>query len=179
MLYLAISATLSENIKSVRVKDSVQEPAEYTFQISCNNCREVNPAPVLINSVEKHDMAGSKGEASFTMKCKFCSTECSVNLNHFEESLGAEPQISKDKRKKSGLAKLSTDSAAILQLDCRGCELTKFYFDNNLTFVVELVSGNKLECQFDQGENEWYDYDDDAGEEVSITDFACEFFKGK
>lgn len=178
MLYLIIQGDLSENIKKIYPKDSVESPAEYAFDLVCTSCREANESPIVINGFEKHEMPGSKGEASFLLKCKFCGKDCSVNLNYFEDALYNEPNINKDKRKKSGLKSVSDASAAILQLDCRGCDLKQFYLDS-IIFNVELSSGKVLECQFDKGENEWYDYDDDAGEEVTITDFCSEFVKGK
>lgn len=178
MIYLTIKAELSENITKISPRDLDSEPAEFTFDLTCTSCREDHDAPVMINSFEKHEMPGSRGEASFLLKCKFCGKDCSVNLEHFEDALYSEPEINKDKRKKHGLNKIGNDVAAILQLDCRGCDVKGFHFDN-LKFDVELASGKIIECQFDQGEDEWYDYDEDSSEEVSITAFEYEFVKGK
>lgn len=179
MLYLTIKGNLSSNIEKVTPHDLETESAEFTFDVVCTSCREAHDSPIMINSFERHEMPGSRGEASFLMKCKFCGKDCSINLEHFEDSLYNEPSINKDKRKKHGLNKLNDNVAVILQLDCRGCDVTKFYFDNNLIFDVQLTSGKIMECQFDQDENEWYDYDEDSGEEVSITSFEYEFVKGK
>ncbi|CAL9727962.1 hypothetical protein MOUN0_B04412 [Monosporozyma unispora] len=178
MIYLTIKADLSENITKISPRDLESEPAEFTFDLTCTSCREDHDAPVMINSFEKHEMPGSRGEASFLLKCKFCGKDCSINLEHFENALCSEPEISKDKRKKHGLNKLGTDVAAILQLDCRGCDVKGFHLDN-LKFDVQLSSGKIMECQFDQGEDEWYDYDEDSSEEVSITAFEYQFVKGK
>ncbi|CCK72053.1 uncharacterized protein KNAG_0I02680 [Huiozyma naganishii CBS 8797] len=178
MLYLTVAAELSENIVKVSTKNSETDPAEFCFDLVCTSCREMHDSPVTINSFEKHDMSGSRGEASFTLKCKFCQNECSINLSPFEDALYAQPQENKDKRKKHGLGKVALNEAVILQLDCRGCDLKVFHFDN-LIFLVELASGKIMECQFEQGEDEWYDYDDDANEEVSITEFKYQFVKGK
>lgn len=181
MLFLTIGAEFSENIESIQVQDTDDNVAEYTFDLECTNCHEMHDSKVLINTKESHEMPGSRGEASFILKCKFCSKDCSVNLEPYETFLyssSSEEVNSKEKRKKHGLNKLGVDKAAILQLDCRGCEPKGFYW-NNLTFLVKLNSGKIMECQFDQDENEWYDYDDDSSEEVNITEFQCEFVKGK
>ncbi|MCB5513396.1 CXXC-containing zinc-binding protein, partial [Thomasclavelia ramosa] len=63
-----------------------------------------------------------------------------------------------------------------LSLDCRGCELIKFYPDT-ITFEVSLSSGKVMLCQLE--DNEWYDYDDNLGEEVTMTDFSSSIIKGK
>ncbi|CCD26593.1 uncharacterized protein NDAI_0I00240 [Naumovozyma dairenensis CBS 421] len=194
MLFLIIKGTLSENVRRLYVKDHDEKdaqstkPAEYAFDLVCTSCREAHGSPVLINLVEKHEMPGSKGEASFIMKCKFCSKDISVNLLKFEKYLynpdsGVEEDELEEKsikltRKKHGLKSLKeNNNAAILQLDCRGCELTKFY-PSSVMFQAELTSGNVMDCQFENGEDEWYDYDEDAGEEVSVSSFQSEIIKG-
>ncbi|EDO18746.1 hypothetical protein Kpol_1028p19 [Vanderwaltozyma polyspora DSM 70294] len=186
MLYLTAEGQLSENIKSISVKDSEEAPAEYAFKIVCTDCREEHDSNVLINRFEKHEMPGSRGEASFLLKCKFCSKDCSVNMSQFErdwynnEVESNEENLTKvsTHRKKNGLKNISKEIYIPLEFDCRNCEIIGFE-PSSVVFEVELVSGSKLECQFDQGENEWYDYDDDAGEEVSITDMKFDVSKGK
>ncbi|AET38248.1 uncharacterized protein Ecym_2527 [Eremothecium cymbalariae DBVPG len=186
MLYLFVTAVLSENIKCFYPTDNEQQPAEYTFQIVCTSCRETHDSPVRINRFEKHVMPGSRGEASFLMKCRFCNKECSINLERTEEDLynvANESNVDVIKRsiaarKKRGLKNFDSNSAVWLALDCRGCDVLS-YIAADTKFSVELVSGKVMECVFDEGENEWYDYDDDAGEEVSITDLKLDIFKGK
>ncbi|AQZ13355.1 YCR090C [Zygosaccharomyces parabailii] len=181
MLYLVINATLSENIKRIFPRDVEESAAEYTFDLLCTSCREKHESPVVINRFEKHQIPGSKGEASFLMKCRFCGKEISVGLAEFEDSLynGDERKEVLDKRKiqrKKHDLKNLVGKCVLLAMDCRGCEITGFYSDN-LTFVAELISGKNIEFQFE--EDEWYDYDDDAGEEVSVTEFSYEIIKGK
>ncbi|CDO95788.1 unnamed protein product [Kluyveromyces dobzhanskii CBS 2104] len=186
MLYISVLATLSENIRRVFPKDTEQSPAEYTFRLVCTNCREDHDAPIRVNRFESHDMPGSKGKASFVMKCKFCGQECSINLtrtkedlNNLDEETNLEliEQTKKD-RKKNGLKSVPIEQALWLGLDCRGCEVTKFETADT-TFVAELVSKKEIEFQFEDDENEWYDYDEDAGEVVSVVDMQFDVIKGK
>lgn len=184
MLFLAVDAIMSDNIKRIYPQDTEDAMAEYIFDIVCTNCREQHSSSVAINRFEKHQVSGSKGEASFLIKCKFCGKESSINLSKFEDYLhnttNTDPEILNDikkQRKKRGLKSTTLKNALLLELDCRGCEITHFY-SGNLTLMVELTSGKKMQFQFED-ENEWYDYDDDAAEEVFVTDFSSEILKGK
>ncbi|EJS44473.1 YCR090C [Saccharomyces arboricola H-6] len=180
-LFLVLKAALSDNVASVSIENTIELRAEFTFDLQCTSCRELHDSKIMINTFEEHPMPSSKGTASFLMKCKFCSKEISVNLSIFENEYltdrnnEARAKI-KDIRKKHGLSKIEEDSFIPLNLDCRGCELIKFYPDN-LSFQVSLNSGKEMVCQLE--DNEWYDYDDDSGEEVTMTEFSSEFIKGK
>ncbi|SCU77615.1 LANO_0A00826g1_1 [Lachancea nothofagi CBS 11611] len=185
MLYVAISATFSENISSLSVKDTDAELADYALEVVCTNCREKNDSRVTVNRLEKHEMSGSRGEASFVMKCKFCGSECSINLEKTEEKLynleieenTEAVQKVKVQRKKQGIKKVEASQAILLALDCRGCEVINLAY-TNLIFEVQLTSGSTMEASFED-ENEWYDYDDKASEEASIVDLKFEVVKGK
>ncbi|AAS54253.2 AGL238Wp [Eremothecium gossypii ATCC 10895] len=186
MLYLVVSARLSDNIKAIYPKDSEESPAEYTFQVVCTNCREPHPAPIRVNRFEKHAKNVARSEASFVMSCKFCGKECSIILERTEEQLYNEADESCSEalaraamqRKKLGLRNVNTGSAVWLKMDCRGLEVTA-YETADTVFVVELSSGSTMECTFEDGEREWFDYDDNAGEEVSIEEVSFQIIKGK
>lgn len=185
MLYVVLSASVSENIGRLKVKDLDTDPADYAFELVCTNCREKHDSKVTINRLEKHTMSGSRGEASFVMKCKFCGKDCSINLERTQEELyNLEEESNRELvektrvyRKKIGIKNVDSSKAILLALDCRGCEALNLDF-SNLTFEACLVSGKVMEATFEE-ENEWYDYDDDAGEEVSITDLQFDIIKGK
>ncbi|SCU77460.1 LAMI_0A01222g1_1 [Lachancea mirantina] len=186
MLFLSATANLSDNIRSFRPLDTVESPSEYTFNLMCTHCREMHDSKVTINQFEKHSMSGSRGEASFVVKCKFCGNESSINLQRTEEDLynfnhestGDLVQKTKELRKKQGIKGIKEDQALLLALDCRGCEPTALDV-SNLTFVIELTSGKTMECTLDDEDLEWYDYDEDAGEEVSVTEAKFGFIKAK
>ncbi|CAI4056856.1 uncharacterized protein SKDI_03G1470 [Saccharomyces kudriavzevii IFO 1802] len=180
-LFLVIEATLSENVAKVSIDNTSESRAEFTFDLQCTSCRELHDSKIMINTFEEHAMPSSKGTASFLMKCKFCSKELSVNVSIFEseyltDQADHEWAKLKDVRKKHALSKVKENSFLPLVFDCRGCELVKFYPDN-ITFKVLLNSGKVMACQLE--DNEWYDYDDDSGEEVTMTEFSSDFIKGK
>ncbi|GCE98070.1 hypothetical protein ZYGM_004755 [Zygosaccharomyces mellis] len=183
MLYLVVDATLSENIRRIYPQDTELNPAEYSFDLVCTSCREKHDSKVVINRFEKTQLPGSRGEASFVMKCKFCGKEVSIDLNPFEDSMYNDSvednreiiDKAEGQRKKHNLRDIQGKSV-LLSLDCRGCEVLGFYPDN-LTFLAELNSGKTMEFQLEDGE--LYDYDDDSGEEVTVTEFKSEFVQGK
>ena len=182
MQYLFIAAELSENVNKLYLKDSEADPADFRFQLKCTNCGEDAEKVATFDAHEKQELPGGKGEASFVMKCKFCESSNSIVANLFEEGLFSQQAENGDssKRKKAGLNgnKIDiNDWAAILQLDCRGWEITKFEFDQS-PFAVDLVAGNTMDVEFDE-DGTWYDYDDAAGEEVSIIDFKYKIVKAK
>ncbi|AJQ33156.1 CPA_1a_G0006300.mRNA.1.CDS.1 [Saccharomyces cerevisiae] len=180
-LFLVLKATLSENVTKVSIENTNESRAEFAFDLQCTSCRELHDSKVIINTFEEYAMPASKGTASFLMKCKFCSKELSVNLCAFEDEYLTDQSDDKwakikDMRRKHGLSKVKEDSFIPLSLDCRGCELIKFYPDT-ITFEVSLSSGKVMSCQLE--DNEWYDYDDNLGEEVTVTDFSSSIIKGK
>ncbi|CEP61085.1 uncharacterized protein LALA0_S02e06392g [Lachancea lanzarotensis] len=185
MLYVVVSATLSENISHFSVHDTDSDVADYALEIVCTNCREKHNSLVYVNGLEKHEVSGGKGEASLVVKCKFCGSQSTVNLERTEEKLynldveeNAEAvEKVKLQRKKKGIKKVESSKSVVLALDCRGCEVTGLDF-SNLTFDVKLTSGSEMQAVF-EGENEWYDYDENSAEEVSVVDLAFEVVKGK
>ena len=59
----------------------------------------------------------------------------------------------------------------ILELDCRGLEFIEFSPDGEF-LATGVDSGTKFTVDLSEGE--WFDYDDKAGEEVSIKDIKWE-----
>lgn len=60
----------------------------------------------------------------------------------------------------------------ILEFECRGCEFTEFSPDGDW-LVDGVESGTKFES-IDLTEGEWFEYDEKAGEEVTIKDLKWE-----
>lgn len=175
---------MSENIECIYPEDTKETVAQYMFDVVCTHCREEHGSSIVIDRYDKTDMPGSRGEASFVMKCKFCGSDCSIDLLPFEDALynptaldsGALDKI-KEVRKKHGLKNVPSEICVLLQLDCRGCEVVRFH-PGNLTFNAKLTSGKLMSFQLED-EAEWYDYDDEANEEVTVTDLQGTIFKGK
>jgi hypothetical protein len=72
----------------------------------------------------------------------------------------------------------------ILTMDCRGLEFVDFKADVSVllppivdyreTNAAKGIESNTPFAAIDLSEGEWYDYDDKAGEEVSIKDIKWE-----
>lgn len=156
--YLYLSAELN-NVTDLKPLDSTEQPFEYNFKIQCTKCREAHDKPISINLYEKYEIDGSRGEASFVGSCSFCKAKSNINIQlpkHFEgyklESNGSQIKM--------------------LEIDARGFELIDFIPDG--PFTCKGVSSNSVFKDVLLDENEWYDYDDEAGEETAITDAKWE-----
>lgn len=66
-LDLQIKATL-ENLRAIKQS----EDADWQFKVKCSNCQEVNENVIYFNLVEKAEIPGSRGSASYIAKCKNC-----------------------------------------------------------------------------------------------------------
>ncbi|BFZ62603.1 hypothetical protein YB2330_003704 [Saitoella coloradoensis] len=117
------------------------------------SCREVHNNWVGISRNEEAEIAGSKGTATWVWRCKNCKRESSASFEN---------------------APVSYDKEApkpILTFECRGCEFVEFKPDGEWVCQGE-ESGTKFEG-VDLTED-WYDYDEKAGAEVSIIDMQWE-----
>lgn len=149
---LKVEAELN-GVTSLEPVDDVESPFEYTFTIQCTNCREIHGKPVTINRFESHDMSGSRGEASFVFRCKVCKSEHSASISRTNELVSGDDD--------------SSHLAVILTVDSRGMEFVEFHPQGEFRCVGN--SGTRF-GEIDLSEGEWYDYDDKAGEEVSVVD---------
>ncbi|KAF2029360.1 DUF866-domain-containing protein [Setomelanomma holmii] len=151
VLALALKAELN-GVTDLRPQDTEDAPFYYTFKIQCTSCRETHPNFVSISRFEQNEVSGSRGEANFVWKCKNCKREHSANIKAPPATYGR------------------TDppkTVNILEFDCRGLEFTEFKPEGEF-LATGLESGTKF-AGVDLVEDEWFDYDEKAGEEVSIT----------
>jgi hypothetical protein len=152
MLGLVLNGVLS-GVTELGFVDAPENPFEFTFKIQCNSCREVHGNEVNINQYEQHSIQGSRGEANFVFRCKNCKRESSASV-----------QTSK----KRYMVEDSGKDVTMLTIDPRGIDFVEF-------IPVGLFScrGPQSNTPFNDvelDEGEWYDYDEKAGDEVSITD---------
>lgn len=151
--HLYLSAELN-NVTELKPKDSLGKPFEFTFKIKCNKCHEIHDKEILINLYEKHEIEGSRGEANFINHCTFCKSKSTINISIPKKFTGYSINDNGNK-------------ISILEIDSRGSEIIEFIPYGQ--FVCKGVDSNtQFTLEFDDGE--WYDYDDNAGEEVSITE---------
>ncbi|EAW19116.1 CXXC motif containing zinc binding protein [Aspergillus fischeri NRRL 181] len=160
MLSLLLSAELT-GVTDLRPKDTEQEPYFYTFKVQCTSCREVHPNWVSFNRFEQHEIPGSRGEANFVWKCKLCQKTHSASIVN-----GPHAYQGDEKRKGS----------RVIEIDCRGLEFTEFKPDGE--WEAKGIDSSTPFTGIDLSEGEWYDYDEKAGEEVSIKEINWEVGRG-
>ncbi|KAF8468911.1 hypothetical protein BDZ91DRAFT_721366 [Kalaharituber pfeilii] len=152
MFELVLTAELS-GVTRLQPVDTESDPFYYMFKVQCTSCLVTHANRVGISRFESHELSGSKGEANFVWKCKNCRREASASI-------------------KSGPIPYDISSPPkqvnILAIKCRGCELNDFKPEGDWMAVGE-ESGTKFEG-IDLGDGEWFDYDEKAGQEVSIKD---------
>ncbi|PQE05239.1 DUF866 domain protein [Rutstroemia sp. NJR-2017a BBW] len=102
---------------------------------------------------EANEMSGSRGEANFVWKCKSCKRESSASVKAPPVPYQAASPPTRQK---------------IVEFDCRGLELVEFKPEGEW-LATGTESGTKFTA-IDLTEGEWFDYDEKAGDEVSIKD---------
>lgn len=152
--YLKVSATL-DGVTDLEPVDTPENVFEYTFRVECTKCRTIHPKPIGINQYEQHEITGSKGEASFVFRCKECKHEHSASIMRTKNLLTPDDK-----------------TVALLEIDARGVEFVEFIPQGIFTVTGAELGTKFTEVELDEGE--WFDYDDKAGAEVSITDVKWE-----
>lgn len=159
--FLYLTAELT-NVTELKPTDSKDHPYEYTFQIQCTSCRETHDKEISINLYEKHEIQGSKGEASFVGACSFCGTHSNIDIKLPKNYNGYTVEQNGKKVK-------------MLEIESRGFEIVKFIPDG--PFTCKGTNSTTVFREVDLSDNEWYDYDDAAAEETNITDIKWENLK--
>jgi len=152
MLALALTADLS-GVTDLRPVDTEENPYFYSFKVQCTSCRETHSNWVTVSRFESNQMSGSRGDANFVFKCKNCKRESSATI---KEAPKAYAQSSPPKK------------VNIIEFDCRGLEFTEFKAEGE--WQAKGSESATVFSSIDLQEGEWYDYDEKAGEEVSIKD---------
>lgn len=160
MLGLTLTAELN-GVTDLTFADLPSEPYDFTFTIRCNSCREIHGNEITINQYEQHSITGSRGEANFVFKCKNCKRDSSAVIN-----------ISK---KKVYTIDDSTKQIVMLEIDPRGIDFVKFNPDGR--FIAKGSDSNIEFNEVDLEDNEWFDYDEKAANEVSITEVKWNIIK--
>ncbi|KAJ9165093.1 DUF866-domain-containing protein [Coniochaeta hoffmannii] len=156
MYTLTLTAELT-GVTNLRPKDTQDTPFWYTFKVQCTSCRETHPKPVAVSRFENNDMSGSRGEANFVWRCKNCKRESSATI-----TAAPTPYEQADQPKPK----------PIIQFDCRGLEFVEFQPEGE--WLAEgIESGTKFEG-IELQDGDWFDYDEKAGDEVSIKDLRWE-----
>ncbi|KAJ2902136.1 DUF866 domain-containing protein [Zalerion maritima] len=152
MLALTLKAELS-GVTNLRPDDTPENPFWYTFKVECTSCRETHPNWVGVSRFEMNEMSGSRGEANFVWKCKNCKREASATI----KAAPASYEVAEPPKK-----------VKIIELDCRGLEFTEFKPEGEW-LAQGTDSGTKF-TGIELTDGEWFDYDEKAGDEVSIKE---------
>ena len=106
----------------------------------------------------------TRGSTNLNFSCHFCKRQASITV------LG---------EKHYGKVTESGQEVTLAAFEVRGIELEKWIPKNGLVCRAAEGRSKFTEIDFSEEDGEWYSYDDDAGEPVSITNIEHEFVKGK
>ncbi|KAI2783987.1 DUF866-domain-containing protein [Daldinia loculata] len=156
MYALTLTAELN-GVTNLRPKDTAESPFWYTFTVQCTSCRETHGKPVAVSRFETNELSGSRGEANFVWKCKNCKREssCSIKTAPKPYAQGEPPK-----------------QQSIIEFDCRGLEFTDFTPEGE--WLADGIESNTKFEGVELQDGEWYEYDEKAGDEVSIKDLKWE-----
>ena len=137
-------------------------------------------------------MSGSRGEANFVWRCKNCKVLEPVSVSGLlrwpnQRPLGQRESSATIKAAPTPYPQTEpAKSHKILEFDCRGLEFTEFLpevcctaFGGSIIHGADCIQGEWLVDGVDSNtkfegveltEGEWFDYDEKAGDEVSIKD---------
>ncbi|KAJ2861909.1 hypothetical protein GGI22_002332 [Coemansia erecta] len=133
----------------------------WNFKIQCNHCHEVDENLITISAEDSAQISGSRGEANLVMRCKFCKRESVASI------VGSPVPYTADN---------SGSFASVLTIECRGIEPVEIELRDG--WMAKSTESD--ECfELDLTEGEWYDYDDKAAVEVSVTEIESRFVRAK
>ncbi|KAF5398044.1 hypothetical protein PHET_08601 [Paragonimus heterotremus] len=130
-------------------------------QVRCSNCGQESPDMVYICPGERVALKDSRGDASLTIRCKFCNRVSSVDL--LSETQAAYT------------AEDSGQFKTIVVFECRGLELLKF--SPRVGWTARGVTSDTLFSDVSLTDNNWCDYDDSGQCEVNIFNVESRFVK--
>ena len=137
--------------------------------MKCTNCNETHENVIYFNLVEKQDMPGSRGQASFIQKCRVCERTGSI------EYVGRHAPYEDQ----------NEGWQTIAVFECRGWEFVEFLPErcfsaksnvSEAMFGEQSQDGEPIDMTT---ERDWCGYDEDAEESVGIYDFQSRFIASK
>ena len=177
MLAITLTADLT-SVTSLVPLDTEASPFHYTLQLQCTSCRETHPNPVTVTRFSEYEAPGAKmsttSPPNLVFKCRNCTRTHTLTISspptpykHPEDETAPKNKANKTAEK----------TQPILVMDCRGIEVVGFSPEGTWT-AQGLESGTKFEEvaleDAKGGKWEWFDYDEKAGEEVSVTNAVFE-----
>ncbi|KAI8832707.1 hypothetical protein BC829DRAFT_408430 [Chytridium lagenaria] len=150
---------LKADLENVTELKPAEDDYEWSFNVKCTSCNEVNDGLITFNAVDQVDVPRSRGTANFVMKCKFCSQEGNANI--VEKSLKSYDEAD------SGSWK------TVLTIESRGLEFVGWA----PTHGTE--SNEKFVLDFEDDESTWVGYDEKSKCPVGVSDIEGRFQKAK
>ncbi|KAK7427515.1 hypothetical protein QQZ08_005957 [Neonectria magnoliae] len=144
MFTLVLTAELT-GVTNLRPNDTQDNPFWYMFKVQCTSCRETHANYVGVNRFEANDMSGSRGEANFR------ASSASIIAAPAAYEQAEPPKFQK-----------------IIEFDCRGLEFVEFKAEGE--WLAEGPDSGTKFTGIELVDGEWYDYDEKAGDEVSIKE---------
>ena len=161
---LQLKATL-DNVTDFHV----QSPDEFIWYLkfNCTKCHTQSDKYHDVTLQESSSIAGSRGEANFLMKCKFCSQEGNLNIEPGKGTVNYTADDSDGHAFKT-----------IVVFECRGIEPVDWQPGDG--WACQGIESNTKFNQIDLSDDkEWMDYDEKAKQAVGINDFEFKFVKVK
>lgn len=149
-----------ENVSEIKVMD---DDFRWYLKLKCSSCGEETSSWQYVCLSESSETKGGRGSASMVQKCKLCSRE--NHLDILKESV--KPYLSDD----------DNNYKAIIKFELRGLEIISW--DIRSGWVVSSSCSRTVFSDVDLSEKEWYEYDEEANESLSITDIKYQFVKLK
>ena len=138
------------------------EGDDWHFETQCTRCNEKEENVIYFNLVEKEKIEGSKGEANYIAKCKFC--EMKGNIEYCNNSLR---QYSKNEQWQT-----------IAIFECRNIEITRFVPGNQMKAEGTGGDGDSFFDDIDLStEPDWAGYDESADCAVGVYDFKSQVIR--
>ncbi|ETS65169.1 hypothetical protein PaG_00233 [Moesziomyces aphidis] len=132
------------------------------LKLKCTSCHEEHSKLVGITPSDEHEMTkGARGSANLVMSCNFCKKESSAK---FDEPTAKNPlwqPVEADAESGANFHTLCT-------LDFRGLEPVGF--EPTGTWKCKGTESNTVFDSVEFEDGEWMDYDEKAGQEVSIME---------
>ncbi|CAL1546587.1 unnamed protein product [Lymnaea stagnalis] len=156
---LQICAQL-ENLQEIQPEG---EDFRWYLKLTCCNCGEETQDYVYCSLGENHPAPHGRSSASLVLKCKLCKRENSLDI--------LADSVASYTLEDAGRFK------TIVIFDCRG--VTPVDFSPRVGWEAKGLESGTIFSEVDLKEREWFDYDEKAGQSVSITELKHQFISVK
>ena len=158
-----IALEMCAAFENVSKLETLDEDFRWYVKLKCTSCGEISSTWQYVCLSESVETKGGRGSASMVQKCKMCGRE--NHLDILKDSV--KPYLLQDDGK----------YIMIVGFESRGFDLVSWDIRSGWQ-ITSACSSLKFE-DVDLSEKEWYDYDENANETISVTDIQYRFVKLK